>query len=271
MKIIIIVIILLLVASFFFIRKVIISKISPYEWTKYNLIAHAAGGIDGYAYTNSLDAFQRGIQNGQKLFEIDLSITKDGQLVCRHGWNDELGQGINKQVDYRTFMNNYYYDQFQPMDFQKVLDLMKSNPQIFVIIDGKVTSTKDVEELYAKINEVVNQIKDNVKLRLIPQMFYQDDLTVIRSCGFNDLLYVVGREEYTASSLAEYCEKNEIFAVSLSEARTNRELVDTLLDKGIKSYTYTINDQEKMQSLSNIGVHGFFTDYITSFESKPSS
>ena len=32
---------------------------------------------------------------------------------------------------------------------------------------------------------------------------------------------------------------------------------------GIKVYTHTINDLEQMKNLKNMGIYGFYTDFIT--------
>ncbi len=49
-------------------------------------IAHALGGIDGHAYTNSLDALLLNYKNGHRVFEADISITSDGAAVLAHDW-----------------------------------------------------------------------------------------------------------------------------------------------------------------------------------------
>ena len=63
-----------------------------YDWTKYDLIAHAGGGIDEKTYTNSVEAFKLNYENGFRLFEFDIAITSENILVARHGWDDDIGQ-----------------------------------------------------------------------------------------------------------------------------------------------------------------------------------
>lgn len=52
----------------------------------YNVIAHAGGGIDGYIYTDSLEAINNSYDNGARLFDIDLRFTSDIEIVLRHDW-----------------------------------------------------------------------------------------------------------------------------------------------------------------------------------------
>src|SRR5699024_12597487 len=80
-------------------------KNKPYEWTEYELIAHALGDIDDETNTNTIEAFEESYKNGHRLFEVDISITSDTKLVARHDWEDDIGQGITEGVHYKDVMN----------------------------------------------------------------------------------------------------------------------------------------------------------------------
>lgn len=236
-----------------------------YVWTKHKLIAHAAGGIDRFPYTNSKEAYLNSYKNGFRLFEIDISITSDEKLVARHDWKKKYGQDYQFNGDpitYNDFINLKYHKKYTPMDFKMVLSIMKKHPDIHVIIDGKVQSAQDTKVLYEKVNQIIKDWPYDLKMRLIPQMFYEEDLQIIRNFGFKDIIYVPGRESYTPSSLTEFCNKNNIGVVSLSRKRTNAEIVKMLSDNNIKVYMYTLNDLTEMQKYIKMGVHGFFTDFV---------
>lgn len=49
-------------------------------------IAHAGGGIDGVAYTNSEEAMRFHLKAGVRVFEIDFARTRDGVWVGTHDW-----------------------------------------------------------------------------------------------------------------------------------------------------------------------------------------
>jgi glycerophosphoryl diester phosphodiesterase len=49
-------------------------------------IAHAGGGIDGVAYTNSEEAVLHHLAAGARVFEIDFARTRDGVWVGTHDW-----------------------------------------------------------------------------------------------------------------------------------------------------------------------------------------
>ncbi|WP_026907622.1 glycerophosphodiester phosphodiesterase family protein [Paucisalibacillus globulus] len=234
-----------------------------YNWTEQQLIAHAGGAIDGYTYTNSKEALINSYNNGYRLFELDFSITSDSNLVVRHGWEEDYGQNLSsKTITYEQFMNSPYYNKYSPLDFDGVIALLEEYPDIYIIMDGKTTSVADTKKLYEKINSFTKDLDSDIKNRLIPQMFYKDDLELIRQYGFHDMVYVVGREDYTPETLADFCDKNDIRVVSLSESRAELEVIKALNEKSIKSYVYTINDLEVMKEYFQLSINGIFTDFI---------
>ncbi|WP_167578610.1 phosphatidylinositol-specific phospholipase C/glycerophosphodiester phosphodiesterase family protein [Jeotgalibacillus proteolyticus] len=236
-----------------------------YAWTKHKLIAHAAGGIKGKDYTNSEEAFRNSYNNGYKLIEIDLSLTSDGELVARHGWDETYGQKFKpdaKALPYRKFIKLPYYLHYTPLDFERVIKLMKQHPEIYVLLDGKGGSAEDTKKLYEKVGEAIQDVDKDVLNRLIPQMYYREDLKLLRKHGFHDILYLAGREEYSAKSVIEFCKKNDLRTVGISKARVNEAFVTELFRQGIVTYIYTINDLDEMYTFFEIDVHGFYTDYI---------
>lgn len=209
------------------------------DWTKYSLIAHAGGGIDDEVYTNSREAMKNSYKQGFRLFEFDIATTSDEKLVARHTWDESLGQNIEggQPIPYQIFMKDLYFDKFHPLDFKQIIRFMATHPKAYVILDGKVESPEDVTTLYKKINSALKWTPKFIKNRLIPQMFYKSDISTIRGYGFKNVLYVVGREPYTAASLSKFCKENNIEAVSLSVYRSNPVIVKTLAESKIKSYT----------------------------------
>lgn len=234
------------------------------SWTENILIAHAGGAIEGKVYTNSLEAFEESYKNGHRLFEMDLSFTSDNKLIARHGWNDLYGQEFsnNELPTYEEFMASLYYGKYTPIDFGAILDLMRKYEDIHLILDGKVSSVEDTKLLYGEVEKELEKADQSMAKRLIPQMFYEKDIEVLHNLGFQDVIYVVGREEYSPVSIARFCMEHDIRAVSLSGSRTTEEFVQELTNHQIYVYMYTYNDIEKMKPYLQMGVNGFFTDLV---------
>jgi glycerophosphoryl diester phosphodiesterase len=53
----------------------------------YRYIAHAGGVYNGLTYTNSREAMDASALKGFKLYELDLIMTSDNEIVAAHDWN----------------------------------------------------------------------------------------------------------------------------------------------------------------------------------------
>lgn len=239
-------------------------KITTFD--DYLLIAHAGGAIDNIAYTNSLEAFIENYNKGFKVFEIDFILTSDQRVVARHDWVHDFGQReFNEEypLSYNNFMSRKLDKKFTPMDFEMVINLMHKYNDISVIMDGKINSHQDTKYLYGVILNQLKNVDEFIIKRLMPQIFYQEDLQIIKDFHFGEVVYVIGREKISKSSIIKFCNMNDIKILSIPERKINIKIVQQLLKKDIYVYTYTINSKKHIESLRKIGVLGFFTDFVS--------
>ena len=242
------------------------------DWTQYKLIAHAAGGIDGKAYTNSREALQKSYANGYRLIEIDFILGKDNKVVARHDWTDSYGQkafiAAGQPLTRANFMSSKYYDKYASLDLSSVIKLMSELPDIYVIVDAKTMSVDDTIAIYKEISKELEGVDESIISRLIAQIFYKADLEIVRSHGFSNILYVPGREGYDIDHIIRFSKENSIKAVSLPYRRAVSKDLKKLNDNGIKPYLYTLNDLHEMKQLQSIGAYGFFADFVSPHEIK---
>lgn len=66
----------------------VLSCVTQERTVSRELIAHAGGVLDGYVYTNSLEALQDAAANGYRYIEADLLLTSDSVLVAAHSWEE---------------------------------------------------------------------------------------------------------------------------------------------------------------------------------------
>lgn len=58
----------------------------------HKIVAHAMGGINGHTYTNAWEAFVANYAQGTRVFEVDLLLSADDQLVGRHEWSGNMSK-----------------------------------------------------------------------------------------------------------------------------------------------------------------------------------
>ena len=70
-------------------------------------------GASGYAPENTLDAFQKAVEMGADGIELDVQMTKDGELVVIH---DET---INRVSNGKGWVKDYTYEELKKFNFNK--------------------------------------------------------------------------------------------------------------------------------------------------------
>jgi len=104
-----------------------------YAWASENrFIAHALGGIEGFAYTNSKEAFIKNYAAGHRVFEVDMIFTADERLVCSHDWNT-----YGSPPNHLEFLNTKIQGKFTPLALMDVLVLLCDYPDAYLVTDTK--------------------------------------------------------------------------------------------------------------------------------------
>lgn len=149
-----------------------------FSWKDYRTIAHALGGMDGKDYLNSREGFLFMYEQGVRLFELDLSRTSDGVWVCRHNWNDPMGQwdGNGKKVlTEKEFRQSKIYGKYTPMTLEDFFLLLKDYPDAYVLIDSKQYSLRNYQrtlEDYSDYVEIARNAGAGETLdRIIPEIY----------------------------------------------------------------------------------------------------
>ena len=110
------------------------------ESDRVDYIAHAGGAIDGYVYTNSLEAVERSIALGARYIELDLMKTSDGELVAAHDWGTyarQTGLPVSdlKPPSYETFAGSRIYGRYTPMTHALIDSVFKANKHLTLVTD----------------------------------------------------------------------------------------------------------------------------------------
>ncbi len=244
-----------------------------FRWEDHKVIAHALGGVDGQAYLNSRESFIENYEKGYRLFEVDLAKTSDGVWVCRHSWNDSMGQweGEEKQVlSSEEFLSSPLYGKYTPMTFKDLLTLLKEYPDAFVLLDSKQYSVRNYQRTLEDYSEYVEIAGDadaeEVLSRLIPEIYNEamyPGVAVMQR--FPTYIYSLW-QEYTDKELediADFCREKGIPAATVYEEYWSPKIQQIFDERGILLYIYTVNDIEKAKTYMDGGAAGICTDTIT--------
>lgn len=227
---------------------------------KYDLVAHALGGIDGISYTNSLEAFHFNYKRGKRLFEVDLSLTSDGHLVCFHnGWESMLGlEKSIKETRLDEFLKLKVVDKYTPLSLEQLLLLMQNYKDMYLITDTK----DDIEISFRQIVDLAKNIDPSLLGRIIPQIYNETDFSkVLKYYNFPTVIYTLYRTSAPDEEVINFVKQNKIDAVTMSTGRFSEKFVRALAENNIISFVHTVNDPDKIEDYRSKGVYGFYVDF----------
>ena len=226
-------------------------------------LAFAHRGGNEFAPENSFRAFKSAVDIGYKYLETDVHLTKDGFLIAFH--DDTLDRVTDKSGLIRDLtLSEVKKAKIAGTDEIPLLsELLNSFTDCFFNIDCKVDET--VQPLINLINN-----KDFIN-RVCIGSFSQKRINFIRKSLGKDVKTSMGPAEVILSKFLSYTSLGYNFKSSYTSIPIKRYGINLLDERNInylksnnqKVIAWTINDEDQMKMLINIGVDGIMTDNLT--------
>jgi glycerophosphoryl diester phosphodiesterase len=141
-------------------------------------IAHELGSIDGYAYTNTVEAFERSYAKGFRLFECDLVRLRDGTVLVAHDHLEAL-YGLKKSfrsATSRDVAGLHYRGKYTVMNARRLIALLRRYPNARLILDTKWDHLLILKTL-VRVAHGDRQVLD----RLVPHVADQGNIDAVRA------------------------------------------------------------------------------------------
>ena len=234
------------------------------------LIAHAGGGLDEEgAYTNSLEALEKAVDNGFSYIEVDFLAAENGDLVLLHDWDKNylrlftsfprLPQfsGLSKFVKSKSasdFESLSMRMGLTQLSLDSLILWLRDNPKVYIITDVKDDNLKGLTQIRDKAQDLQN--------RFIPQIYSFNEYKAVKNLGFEDIILTTYRLKTNMNELREFMTTNKLFALTIPEAWVKGGAVNRLGELDIPILTHTINSSARASALMEEGVEGIYTDYL---------
>lgn len=236
------------------------------------IIAHGMGAIAGRATLNCLEGFQAQYEKGVRVFEVDLRLTADQQVVLRHDWRAGWQAGVSETSvpTLEQFLDKPLLGRFTPLSFKDLLELMEQHPDICVVTDTKFTDAEIVTLQFEAM------VRDGAELglsylfdRMIIQVYDPLMFRVVDSVHhFEHYIYTLytdgfARTEAGFREKADFCGENGIMGITMWDYWWREDYAPIAQEKGLKVYAHTVNDPERALALLAEGVSAVYTDELT--------
>ena len=261
--------IIALLGVYFYIKNEVEEK-QPYDWKDFNLIAHALGARHGSIHTNSKEAFIESYLNGFRVFEVDLFLTSDERLVAIHE-NRILRQITNeREVTSDFILNHQFFKEkgITPLSFEDIAQLMIEHPDIFLITDTKAIDKETVQKQFLYIYETANRKNPEILNRIIPQIYHESMLMYIEEIySFKEYIWTLYQTPLISDdAIISFLERNQkitVLTTPYNSPRLTREFVSRLNELNVLVYIHTVNNINQVHYFFEMGVWGFFSNFIT--------
>lgn len=247
-------------------------SVTGFSWDDHRTVVHALGALEDKSYLNCKEGFEYYYEKGSRLFEVDLAKTADGVWVCRHDWEDAMGQwdGDGKKVLMAdAFKSMPLYESYTPLTLEDLFKLLKKYPDAYVMIDCKDYSNRNYDntlsdyKAYAEIARTAGA--ESVLNQVIPELYNQKMYKATEKVyPFPSYVYSLW-QEYSMKQLkkiASYCKENNISAVSIYYKYWSKEIQEMFDEQEINVYIYTVNKTENAKKYLKAGAAGVCTDKI---------
>ncbi|PYI57303.1 glycerophosphodiester phosphodiesterase [Paenibacillus flagellatus] len=226
------------------------------------IIAHR--GAAGEAPENTLAAFKLGLEQGCTGIELDVHLSKDGEvIVCHDGTLDRTtdSKGVIrdmtvdelKKADAGRWFHEKYAGERVPL-LEEVLDLVSPEVQINVEIKGSYggeTEPALLKLLHRKnrLDSVFVSSFDFVSLELLKSLEPNIRIGQLYSIGI--------AKHYRMADLID----QPLYSLHPQWSKLTGEAVREAKERGLAVYPWTVNAEETMRQMIEFGVSGIITDY----------
>jgi len=216
-------------------------------------------GASTEAPENTVAAIKKSIEDLTDCIEIDVQLTKDGQLVLMHDSSTYRTTGVDAKIGDMTYMElrqldagSWYSEEYEG---EKIPSLW----EVLQLVKGKADlniELKPDDNGSAMASEVVRLIE---KAGMV-------DSCVITSFDYDALMKVKEKNPnikvgYILSiAMGEFYDMSGVDFFSVNATFLSKRTVDAIHNSGKQVYAWTVNSNTSIKNLTNKGVDNIITD-----------
>ena len=231
-----------------------------------------ANGRELVTVLNCLEGFQAQYAAGVRVFEADLRLTSDMEVVLRHDWRAGWQEGVSETSipTLEEFLETPVLGEYTPLSFQDLLLLMEEYPDVCIITDTKFT---EAEVVTAQFTAMLSDAKELGLTYLFDRFVIQvyDELMFKVVDGLHHFphyiytLYATGfaGTEDAFREAASFCADNGFLGLTLWDYWWREAYAPIARELGVAVYVHTVNDAQEARELLDQGVSGIYTDALT--------
>ncbi len=239
-----------------------------YDWMKEDiLVAHAFGGKGSKTYTNALEAFVYNYDLGHRIFEVDFDLTIDNVTICSHDvdyWRYITGnEDSDFEYSYENFKNTPLFNDYTPLDYRDIVDLLIEYPDIRIITDTKYYDEISVYKQFSQICDYAKERDPEVLDRIVPQIYTKEMLDFVMNVyPFRSVIFTLYQTMWEPEDIARFCMRSGVRYITVSYDILDEETISLWKSMGIRIAVHTVNEKEEAEDFLKKGIDMIYTDYL---------
>jgi len=229
------------------------------------IINYGHRGASGYYPENTMLAFKKAVELGADGIETDVQMTRDGVLVLIHD------ESVNRTTNYLGYVKNYSYNELKKLNssyYMKNLStktyiptveellLFAKDQDIYINFELK-NSIFPYENMENKLINAINQA--GIANKIILSSFNHNSLRKCKELCPQIKTGILYMESLFMPEI--YCKSVKADALHPHYLSINKDVVNSAHKLGIKVNPFTVNDEDTMKKLIDLGVDGMITNY----------
>lgn len=218
---------------------------------------YAHRGYSGKYFENSAEAFKACVDLDIKGIEIDVQLTKDGEMVVIH--DEYLKRLLNKDafvkdLTLKELRELKYKNGESPITLEEYIDIIKDTN---LITNAELkTSVFEYEGIEKKVYELFKS-HDMLDRLLVSSFNHYSLLRFKELCN----LPVAALTGCTIISPEKYLKEYGFEVYHPVFTSVNKEMFEALKSENIKVNTWTVNGRTSYKMLTDLNVDGIITNY----------
>ena len=223
------------------------------------IIAHR--GASGTQPENTLASFEKAVDLGAKMVELDVHLCKTGELVVIHDYT--LGRTTNGH----GFVSHKTLSELQCLDagagekipaLNEVFELINGKARINIELKGKHVSAATAKLIMSAINGKKWNAGD-----FVISSFHHNQLKEFHAL-MPDVPIGILYESHP-KGYQKLARELGAFSINLSINHTDEKLVHEIHQNGLQVCIYTVNSMEEFERMKAMGVDAVFTNFPALF------
>ena len=243
---------------------------------KFILIAHR--GYSALYPENTLVAFQKALDFGVDMIELDVHLTRDHEVVVHHdfklGRTTRFHGAINKydleELKQISASGNFWnpltlcihYEEKIP-SLRESLQVIKNQAYINIEIKKESLESRELQE--AMCLQTLKILKsENLEERIIVSSTSLEILSLIRKLAPELKLALVDKSPHIKLKIKEALEL-KLFSYHPNFKKMTPESYQKLTENNLLVYPYTPTTKEHFHKIQSLGAHGVITNHLHRF------